>query len=131
NNLEALITTQVAPQPTSDVPPEQGTPNSDPDEAAKQPTLPKADEPALVAEPPQVTPRCEFCTVVASFNTLEGARVKEQKYKSMGYKPRVVSGGNNRYRVMLGCYPTVDAAKKGLTEAAKFVKDAWVLEVCK
>ncbi|MDR0711744.1 MAG: SPOR domain-containing protein [Prevotellaceae bacterium] len=101
--------------------------------AAQHPLLlQKSAQPPAAAKPQQpATPRCEFCTVVASFNTREGARIKAQRYRAMGYKSRVVDGENNRYRVMLGCYPTLDAAKKGLSETTKFVKDAWVLEVCK
>ncbi|MDR1022074.1 MAG: SPOR domain-containing protein [Prevotellaceae bacterium] len=144
DSIESLILTQNNPQPTlSDASPAQAADENYPDEAeqpalpeAEQPALPEADRPTPAAEQQlqqpqqQAPPRCEFCTVVASFNTLEGARIKAQRYKDMGYKSRVVNGGNSRYRVMLGCYSTLDAAKKGLSETFKFVKDAWILEVC-
>lgn len=111
-----------APEPSSDA---KKQPASETTEV-QQPAPPQEAE-----KPPQkAASRCEFCTVVASFNTREGARIKAQRYKNMGYNARVVDSDNNRYRVMLGCYPTYEAARQSLPEAAKFVKDAWILEVC-
>ncbi|MDR1342581.1 MAG: SPOR domain-containing protein [Prevotellaceae bacterium] len=136
DNVEALLLMQDSlPPALSGASPAQAV------HEAEQPALPEADRQVPAAQQQQqqqqrqqqqqqATQRCEFCTVVASFNTLEGARIKAQRYKDMGYKPRVVSSGNSRYRVMLGCYSTLDAARKGLNETFKFVKDAWVLEVC-
>ncbi|MDR3365494.1 MAG: SPOR domain-containing protein, partial [Prevotellaceae bacterium] len=114
---------------------EADEPEAKPAPAAARQPAPSAS-PLLPAEaakaPPQAAPRCEFCTVVASFNTREGARLKMERYKKMGYNSaRVIDGENNRYRVALGCYRTHEAAKQGLQEAAKFVKDAWILEVCR
>ncbi|MDR3188507.1 MAG: SPOR domain-containing protein [Prevotellaceae bacterium] len=146
DNIEALITEQDEPQ--TDFPtdlPKQKTldlgsrtvsqlaPEETPVEVhPQQPAQPKVNARALEEKPRQkATTRCEFCTVVASFNTREGARVKAQRYKNMGYNARVIDGENNRYRVALGCYPTHEAAKQGLVEAAKFVNDAWILEVCR
>jgi cell division septation protein DedD/nucleoid DNA-binding protein len=107
------------------------SPNEPNQPAPKKAAAQATPLPAETEKPSQkTTSRCEFCTVVASFNTREGARIKAQRYKNMGYNARVVDSENNRYRVMLGCYSTYEAAKQGLVEAAKFVNDAWILEVC-
>lgn len=120
---------QNADEPDSDEA-SLSTPENPP---AQHPVPAQQSAPPPEAEKPQqkASPRCEFCTVVASFNTREGARIKAQRYKDLGYSARVVDSENNRYRVMLGCYPTYEAAKQGLVEAAKFVNDAWILEVCR
>jgi hypothetical protein len=132
DDIEALIKADE-PQPALlDAPPEQAVRNAYLN-ASETPAMleASASAPAAAVLPLQpAAPRCEFCTVVASFNTREGARLKAQSYIDMGYKARVVDGDNSRFRVMLGCYPTLDAAKRGLSEALKFADDAWVLEVC-
>jgi nucleoid DNA-binding protein len=141
DNIDALITNDEQQmgyladslaQDASELSPEKYEQQAPEKVAAQSPLLPrKSALPPAAAKPQQpATSRCEFCTVVASFNTREGARIKAQRYKDMGYKARVIDSENNRYRVALGCYSTLDAAKKGLIETTKFVNDAWVLEVC-
>ncbi|MDR0414345.1 MAG: SPOR domain-containing protein [Prevotellaceae bacterium] len=131
DNIEALIAMPDDAQPEAIAAPPAQDVLEEFSNAHAQPSPPEEEHQAAATPHYEATPRCEFCTVVASFNTLEGARIKEQRYRSMGYKSRVVDGGNGRYRVMLGCYSTLEAAKRGLDETTKFVKDAWVLEVCR
>lgn len=82
-------------------------------------------------QPAASSPRCEHCIVATSLSTNEGAQHKAEQYRKLGYKSGVVNSGNNRYRVTLGCYRSSDAAKQELRKTQKFIKDAWVLEVCK
>lgn len=143
DSVEALIGIPDEPQqelsvglPEQDVDgysPDDVSPPAPEDAPENQPAPPEASTlpPEAEKAPPPANTRCEFCTVVASYNTFEGARIRAEKYKNMGYNARVVESESNRFRVALGCYSTLGAAKQGIAEASKFVKGAWILEVCR
>jgi len=94
--------------------------------ATVQPAAPKQPQPAAAA-----SPRCEHCVIATSLSTQEGARLKANAYRQMGYKAEVIHSGGNRYRVAIGCYRDAEAARQQQRKVRQQVKDAWVLEVCK
>jgi len=104
----------------------------------QQPAKAPAKTPTAAPKPqPQPQPaaasssRCEYCVVANSLSTHEGAKLKSNSYKQMGYKSEVIQSGNNRYRVTIGCYRDGEVAKQELRKAQKLISDAWVLEVCR
>ncbi|MGL5959462.1 MAG: SPOR domain-containing protein [Bacteroidales bacterium] len=92
-------------------------------EINKAPTTPKAQVPK--------TSVCEYCVIVASFNTLEGARLKSERYKKQGYEKALVIPGKERYRVAMGCYTTKEAANAEARKFSETIQGVWVLESCR
>ena len=68
-----------------------------------------------------------FYVIVASFNALEDAKTELNEFIKEGFKKAKVVTKDNKFRISLSDYPTMDQANKAKNELPAKYKGAWVL----
>jgi len=68
-----------------------------------------------------------FYVIVGSLNTLNDAKDQLNKYIQEGYRKAKIVTKDNKFRLSLADYPTMDQANKAKSELPSKYKDAWVL----
>lgn len=68
-----------------------------------------------------------FYVIVGSLNTLNDAKDELNKYIQEGFKKAKVITKDNKFRISLSDYPTMDQANKAKSELPTKYKGAWVL----
>jgi len=69
-----------------------------------------------------------FYVIAGSFNSLSDAKDQLNNYINGGFKKAKVVTKDNKFRISLSDYPSMEQAKKAKEELPSKYKDAWVLE---
>mgnify|MGYP001818555841 CR=1 FL=1 len=75
------------------------------------------------------TATARYYIVIASFQSLEDAKREAKKHLSIeGSDIKILKNNQGQYRISIGDYPNLDAAKQGKSNYIAKFKEAWILE---